>query len=62
MSTDNVTPIRPEASPKRPRRTRRKSENFATMPSNMRLIQALHGVCEAAEVGKRRAPRPVHRG
>lgn len=49
MSDDNVTPIRPKAGPKPQRRTRRKSENFTAMPSDMRLIQALHGVCEAAE-------------
>jgi hypothetical protein len=49
MSADNVTPIRPKAAQKPPRRTRRKVENFTEIPSNMRLVQALHGVCEAAE-------------
>jgi hypothetical protein len=49
MSADNVTPIRPQAARKPPRRTRRKPENFTGMPSHTRLVQALHGVCEAAE-------------
>lgn len=51
MSTDNVTPIRASA-PKQ--RTPRKYSKFHLAqpdgePDNMRLIQALHGVCYAIE-------------
>jgi hypothetical protein len=49
MSADNVSPLRPEATAKPPRKTKRTSENFAEMPSNIRLLQALHGVSSAAE-------------
>jgi hypothetical protein len=44
----NVTPIRPKA-PQPPRKRRKPPENTTAMPSHLRLIQALHGVCEAAE-------------
>jgi hypothetical protein len=48
MNADNVTPIRPKAA-KPPRRRKPKVENTFDMPDHLRLIQALHGVCEAAE-------------
>ena len=58
MSADNVTPIRPPGggTPKTPSSERsRKSKRFLKLeerddePGSMRLIQALHGVCYAAE-------------
>ncbi len=54
MSADNVTPIRPHESTKaRPRRARPKPglvlEDPPDGPCSMRVIQALHGVCQAAE-------------
>jgi len=52
MSTDNVSPIRPEAEEK-PRRARRKREpppaNTFDMPENVRLVYALEGICTALE-------------
>lgn len=51
MSADNVTPIT-DASEKPQRRTRArrpKGEDIFRMPSRLRLVQALHGVCQAAE-------------
>jgi hypothetical protein len=48
----NITPISPETEAK-PRRARRKREptapNTFDMPNNVRLTQALHGVCKAME-------------
>jgi hypothetical protein len=51
MSADNVTPITglPEKSQRRPRAKRPKVENTFDMPSRLRLMQALRGVCRAAE-------------
>jgi hypothetical protein len=50
-TTNNVTPIRPEAA--KPRRARRKREpppaNTFDMPDNLRLVCALQGVCTAME-------------
>jgi hypothetical protein len=46
MSAD-VTPIRPEKPHRRAKRP--KVEDTFAMPSRLRIMQALHGVCQAAE-------------
>jgi hypothetical protein len=60
MNADNVTPIRsgaepPSSEPTKPRRLRSCPRDRFMLdeppdgPSTMRVIQALHGVCNAAE-------------
>ncbi len=52
MSADNVTPIGglPEKPQRRPRAKRPKYQDTFHMPSRLRLMQALRGVCRAAEI------------
>lgn len=52
MSADNVTPITgpSEKLRRRPGAKRTKYEDTFAMPSRLRLMQALRGVCQAAEL------------